>query len=296
MSRCSSGLRRVFTIRAHHGLMTEDSWQSMPQPEWSPVPAQPENPHGIKARLKRFFAPLAGIGAFLAKFGLILLKLKSVVFLGSAAVSIFAYAQLWGWKYAVGFVVLLLLHELGHVVALRLRGIHTGALVFVPLLGAFTSWSAVPRSAYEDAETALAGPVAGTVGALAVGYVAHQDGSGLLMSLAFTGLLLNLFNLAPVRPLDGGKITGLLYPWIWVVGIAGLLGYELYRPGAIALILLLLACYQLYHQTKDRDGTYARTAASVEPSQRTSISMAYIVLLGVILIGLHATYAQRHFA
>jgi Zn-dependent protease len=282
--------------------VSEDAW---PPPEpweaaapWDPdqAPTRPDHEAGIKARVKRFFAPLAGIGAFLAKFGVVLVKLKSVVFLGSAAVSVLAYAQLWGWRFGLGFVILLLLHELGHVIALRLRGIRTSALVFVPLLGALTAWKPQSRTPYEDAETALAGPVTGAVGALLVGYWGHHDGSGLLMSLAFTGLVLNLFNLAPVRPLDGGKVVDLLYPWIWGVGIIGLLGYELYRPGAIALILLLLAGYQLYHQVRDRDGHFARAAAAVQPWQRTRISTAYLVLLAVILIGLHATYVQRHLA
>jgi Zn-dependent protease len=273
--------------------VTDDAWPPPHEP-WSQAPAEPDRDNHLKARLKRFFAPLAGIGAFLAKFGVILLKLKSVVFLGSAAVSVLAYAQLWGWQFAVGFVVLLLLHELGHVIALRIRGIRASALVFIPMLGAFTAWQPQPRTPYEDAETALAGPVTGTIGALVVGYLAHRDGSGLLMSLAFTGLVLNLFNLAPVRPLDGGKVVDLLYPWIWAIGILGLLAYELYRPGAIALILLLLAGYQLYHQVRDRDGHFARAAATVQPEQRARISTAYLVLLAVMLIGLHATYVQRH--
>jgi len=275
--------------------VTDDAWPP-PTPEWAQNPAQPVDPEGFKARLKRALAPLAAVGAFLAKFGVVLLKLKSVVFLGSAAVSVAAYAQLWGWKYAVGFVILLFVHELGHVVALRARGIKTSALVFLPLLGAFTAWEQQPRTLYEDAETALAGPVAGATAALAVGYWGHHTGSGLLMSLAFTGLLLNLFNLAPVRPLDGGKVVYLLNPWIWVVGIIGLLGYELYRPGAIALILLLVTAYGLYHQMRDKDGHFARASAVVEPQQRAKISLAFLILVAVTLIGMHATYVQRHLA
>jgi Zn-dependent protease len=287
--------------------VTDDAWPPPTEP-WEPAgpaepvapwhegaaPSPPDDGTSVKARVKKFFAPLAGVGAFLAKFGAVLIKLKSVVFLGSAAVSVLAYAQLWGWRFGLGFVVLLLVHELGHVGALRLRGIRSSALVFVPMLGALTAWKPQPRTAYEDAETALAGPVVGAAGSLLLGYWAHHIGSGLLMSLAFTGLILNLFNLAPVRPLDGGKVVDLLYPWIWGIGILGLLAYELYRPGAIALVLLLLAGYQLYHQVQDRDGHYARAAAAVQPWQRARISTAYLVLLAVMLIGLHATYVQRH--
>jgi Zn-dependent protease len=259
-------------------------------------PAQPRDPESLKDRLRRFFAPLIAVGAFLAKFGVVIIKLKSVVFLGSAAVSIAAYAQLWGWKYAAGFVALLLIHELGHVVALRARGVRASAVAFLPFLGAFTSWEAQPRTPYEDAETALAGPVAGGVAALALGYWAHQADSGLMMSLAFTGLALTLFNLAPVRPLDGGRVVYLLNPWIWVLGILGLLGYELYRPGALALLLLVLAGIGLYVRVRDKQGRFARVAAMVTPIDRARISVAFLVLVAATLIGMHYTYVERHFS
>jgi Zn-dependent protease len=281
--------------------VTEEPWQPAPQPgppavppHWEPIQAQEDFPYGLKARIKKALAPLIAVGAFLAKFGVVLLKLKSVVFLGSAAVSVVAYAQLWGWRFALGFVLLILVHELGHVIALRVRGIKASALVFLPLLGAFTAWQPQPRSEYEEAETALAGPVVGAIGALTLGYVAHRNGSLLLMSLAFTGLLINLFNLAPVRPLDGGRITTVLHPWIWIVAIVGLLGYELYRPGVLALVLLVLAGYQLYHQMRDPDGSFREAAASVTTKERTRISTTYLAVTAATLLGMHWTYVERH--
>jgi Zn-dependent protease len=274
--------------------VTDDAWQLPPQPEPA-VPAPDLHPYPtLRERLKKFFAPLAAIGAFLAKFGAVLIKLKSVVFLGSAAVSVLAYAQLWGWKYAVGIVVLLLVHELGHVVALRVRGIRNSALVFVPLLGAFTSWRPTERSAYQEAETALAGPVLGSAGALLIGYIGHVQGSGLLEALAFTGLVINLFNLAPVPMLDGGRLIYLLHPAIWILAIAGLAGWELYRPGVIPLLLVIFAGYLFYEQVRDRDGTYAATTRGVTKPERNRISVVYLITVAVILIGLHATYNVRH--
>jgi Zn-dependent protease len=271
---------------------------SFPPPQGPPTDpsslhAQEDFPYGWRARLKKAFAPLIAAGAFLAKFGIILLKLKSVVFLGSAAVSIAAYAQLWGWKYAVGFVALIFIHEMGHVVALRLRGIHS-AVTFLPFLGAFTAWEPRARSPYQEAETALAGPLAGAVAALAVGYYGHHTDSGLWLSLAFTGLVLTLFNLAPVRPLDGGRVVYLLNPWIWVVGIVGLLGYDVLRPGLLATVILALAGFGLYHQIRDRDGQFAAVAAHVEAWQRRRISVAFVVLVAATLIGMQWTYVERH--
>src|SRR6202789_4025557 len=112
--------------------MTDDSWLAAPPPEpWVPVPAPGETPRpvdldSLRSRVKRLLAPLAGVGAFLAKFGLVLLKLKSLVLVGSMAVSVAAYASIWGWKFALGFVLLIFVHEMGHVVVLRARGIKAG--------------------------------------------------------------------------------------------------------------------------------------------------------------------------
>ena len=148
-------------------------------PAYRPTDPAPEHPEpgttspSTGTRVKRARGPVAGVGAFLAKFGAVLIKLKSLVVVGSMAVSVAAYASLWGWKFALGFVLLIFVHEMGHVVVLRARGIKAGWPVFLPFLGAFVSMKSMPQSVYQEAESALAGPIAGTAGALVVGYVAH---------------------------------------------------------------------------------------------------------------------------
>lgn len=275
--------------------MTDDAWQPQPPPEWAQNPAQPVDPERFKVRAKRALAPLVGIGAFLAKFGIVLIKVKSVVLIGSMAVSVAAYASIWGWKFALGFVLLIFVHEMGHVVVLRARGIKAGWPVFLPFLGAFVSMQSTPRSVYEEAESALAGPIAGTAGALAVGYAAHIDGSNLLLSLAFTGLLLNLFNLLPALPLDGGRVAGALHPVIWLGGLLALLGFEIYRPSPVIPILLILGGYELYRRWRGRNSEASKVYFALQPDQRVKIGTAYVALVAVILIGMHWTYAQRHF-
>jgi Zn-dependent protease len=281
--------------------MTDDSWLAAPPPEpWVPVPApgeptRPVDHDSLRSRVKRALAPLAGVGAFLAKFGVVLLKLKSLVLVGSMAVSVAAYASIWGWKFALGFVLLIFIHEMGHVVVLRARGIRAGWPVFLPFLGAFVSMKSMPQSVYQEAESALAGPIAGTAGALLVGYVAHLDGSSLLRSLAFTGLLLNLFNLLPALPLDGGRVAGALHPVIWLVGLLALLGFEIYRPSPVIPILLVLGGFELYRRWRGRDSEASRVYFALKPGQRARIGTAYLSLVGVILLGMHWTYAQRHF-
>ncbi|HVT22301.1 MAG TPA: site-2 protease family protein [Mycobacteriales bacterium] len=255
--------------------------------DWPPPePARPHPPAGHPSawdRIKQAFAPLV---AFLA----LVIKLKSVLFLGSMAVSIAAYAQLWGWKFAVGFVVLLLVHEFGHVIALRMRGIRASAVVFLPLLGAFTSWAPKERDPYQEAETALAGPVIGAAGGLALAAYAHTSGSNLMRALAFTALLLNLFNLIPLVPLDGGRVADLIYPWVWVVVGIGLVGYLVVRPEPLVVVILLLVGYELYSQSRR---PVDERLARVEPRHRWRLSWTYLALIVAIVIGMHATYAAR---
>jgi Zn-dependent protease len=263
-------------------------------PEWTAAQAQTDFPYGVKARLKKFFAPLVAVGAFLAKFGVILLKIKSLTLIGSIAVSVAAYATLWGWKFAVGFVLLIFVHEMGHVVVLRARGIKAGWPVFIPFLGAFVSMKSAPRSAYEEAESAIAGPVIGTAGALIVGYIGQAKGSDLLMALAYTGLLINLFNLLPALPLDGGRVAGALHPAIWLLGLVALLGLEITHPSGIVLIILVLGGYELYRRWRDRNSESSKLYFALQPGQRLQMGAMYLGLIAVILIGMHWTYAERH--
>lgn len=256
-----------------------------PQPGQGPgeSPHVPDRTPTLWARIKQIFAPVI---AFLA----LIVKLKSVLFLGSMAVSIAAYAQLWGWRYAVGFVVLILIHELGHVVALRARGIRASALVFIPFIAAFTAYQPQQRAPYQEAETALAGPIAGTVASLAGAWYAHASGSQLWRALAFTGLLLNLFNLIPFGPLDGGRVGDLVYPWVWAAIGIGLIGYIAVRLEPLAVVILLLVGYELYSHLRY---PLRGHRATVEPRHRLRLSWLYLALIVVIVVGMHATYTAR---
>ncbi|HVT66082.1 MAG TPA: site-2 protease family protein [Mycobacteriales bacterium] len=257
-----------------------------PQPDEGSGETQPAaNPAArLWNRIKQAFAPVV---AFLA----VVVKLKSVLFLGSMAVSIAAYAQLWGWKYATGIVALVLVHELGHVVALRLRGIRASGVVFIPFIAALTTWRPLERRPYQEAETALAGPVAGTLAAFAAMWIGHWSGSDLWRALAFSGLLLNLINLAPVPFLDGGRVGDLVYAWVWPVIGAGLIAYIAVRPEPLAIILLLFVGYIFYtHVRNPAQGD----RATVEPGHRRLLSWSYLALVVVIVVGMHATYVGRH--
>lgn len=247
----------------------------------TPAPA-PQRP-----LLQRLLAPVVAAGAALAKYGAILFKLKFFTLFFSMLASIGAYAFAFGWQFAVGFVLLIFVHEMGHVVVLRARGIQAGLPVFLPFLGAFVSMKSSPRTVYDEALSGIAGPVAGTVGAFAVLGVAESVDSDFLRALAYTGFLLNLFNLLPFLPLDGGRTAAAVSPKLWVVGLAGLLAYEVWRPSPIVPLLLVLGGLETYRRWKGRDTDASRTYYALTAEQRVTIGTAYLVLVGVLLWAMH---------
>src|SRR5262249_58531440 len=127
----------------------------------------------------------------------------------------------WGWAFAVGFVLLIFVHEMGHAVALRREGIPAGAPVFIPFVGAFVAMQGRPRDAAVEARVAMAGPLTGSLAAwltLGAGLAWPQP---LLVALGHTAVLLNLFNLVPVPPLDGGRLAGAFPRADWLPRYSG---------------------------------------------------------------------------
>jgi Zn-dependent protease len=164
---------------------------------------------------------------------------------GSMLLSLLVYASIWGWRYAAGFIALLFAHEMGHYVAARQRGLKVGAPAFIPFMGAFIALEGQPVDVETEAYVAIAGPVVGTIAALAVYLWARSEDSGLLLAISYSGLFLNLFNLLPISPLDGGRVTAVLGPRIWFLGVPILLALMLYRPSPMLVIVVILAVPQL---------------------------------------------------
>ena len=243
--------------------------------------------------MRKLFAPVIAVGAFLLKFGAVLIKFKALTVIGTMGVSVAAYTLIWGWKFAVGFVLLIFVHEMGHAVVLRHRGIKAGWPVFLPFVGAFISMKSQPASVYEEAESALAGPLAGTAGAFVVWWAGNALDSQLLVSLAFTGFLLNLFNLLPALPLDGGRVAGALHPAIWLLGLVALVFVEIVRPSPVIPIVILLGGFELWRRWRDRNSTASQVYFALEPRQRWRIGAGYLGLVLVILVAMHAAYVPR---
>jgi Zn-dependent protease len=164
---------------------------------------------------------------------------------GTMLLSMLAYSWIFGWRYAVGFVLLIFVHEMGHYLAARKRGLAVGAPTFIPFVGAWIEMKQMPHDVETEAFVGFAGPLAGTAGALACYWVARQTGSELLLALAYSGCMLNLFNLIPVSPLDGGRITAIISPKVWLLGVPMLAALFFYRPSPMLILIGILAYPQI---------------------------------------------------
>ena len=137
-------------------------------------------------------------------------------------VSVAAYALIWGCPFAVGFVALLFVHEMGHYIQLRREGVRPSGMVFIPFLGAAVGTSSLGGNALAEARVGLAGPILGSLACACPAAIGLATGEEFWRALAFTGFFLNLFNLVPSLPLDGGRAMAAMAPWMWFVGFGAM--------------------------------------------------------------------------
>jgi Zn-dependent protease len=273
----------------------------------NPRPPSPEPPPTVPERKqpdnrpwwRRWLSVLIVIGALLLKFGkaalLLLPKAKVLTTSASMLVSIAAYSLIWGWKFALGFVVLLFVHEMGHVIQLRREGIEASAPMFIPFLGAVVMAKSLGNDATAEARVGLAGPILGTLGTLALLPVAISTGEDFWYALIFTGLFLNLFNLLPVVPLDGGRAMAALSPWMWFVGLFAMALLTFLSPNPIIILILLVAVFDTYRRWKayKAGGESAQAYYRVKPSHRLMILAVYLGLIAVCVVGMGFTFIER---
>jgi Zn-dependent protease len=248
---------------------------------------------GLGDLLRKLAAPIVALGFLIVKFGGVLLKLKVFTTGISMLVSVAAYAWIWGLPFAIGFVLLIFVHELGHVIELRRQGVPASAPLFIPFLGAVIGMKELPDDAWKEARVALAGPILGSVGAAACWVAAEVTGSELLMGLAFVGFFLNLFNLVPIVPLDGGRAAGALHPVLWFVGLLMMVGLVVLNPNPLLLIIVLLGGLDLWRRWRERGaaGDYYRLTVA----QRATVGVVYLGLVVVLALAMSATYVERDF-
>ena len=294
----------------------ENSELSLPGPASVVHPASPADPahpagadpfaQAPRARVqagrlrRRAGIALAALAAVVAKFfaaikGAVLLlpKLKLLTTAGTALVSVAAYSLWFGWSFAVGFVVLLFVHEMGHVIQLRREGIKASAPTFVPFLGAFIAAKSLGRNALAEARVGLAGPVLGTVGALACLALGEAIDSDLLRALAYIGFFLNLFNLLPVVPLDGGRAMAALSPWMWIAGYALLIAVAIAFPSPIMLLIALFGGLETWRRWQARKSPEGREFHRVRPVTRAVVAGVYVALALALAVGMDLTFVEH---
>jgi len=263
----------------------------------SPAPGQEQR----ESLFKRAGSLLLIVAALLFKFGKVALlfvgKAKFLVTSGSMLVSVAAYSFIFGWKFALGFVLLLLVHEMGHVIQLRREGIEASAPLFIPFLGAVVAAKSLGGNALAEARVGLAGPVLGTLGTLALVPIWLSTDSDFWQALIFTGLFLNLFNLLPISPLDGGRAAAAMSPWLWLVGVFGMVLLVFVAPNPIIVLIAIVAIYQTYTRFKAlrKGDKETQDYYRVKPRHRLAVAGVYLGLILVLVVGMDATFLERDF-
>lgn len=206
-----------------------------------------------RSKLRRWWTVAVGI----------ILKFKVLVVFGSVALSLLVYGIAFGWVFAAGLVAVIAIHEFGHVVANRIRGIPASLPVFIPFLGAFIGLRQMPQNAAEEAFIGVMGPLFGlgaSILSLVLGVITQQPA---FFAIAEVGFLIHVFNLMPVIPLDGGRSVAF---WGWKAWIPGILGMLLvlfynpltheFKPSPVAAIILVIVVVSLLREPKRRPPAY----------------------------------------
>jgi Zn-dependent protease len=195
----------------------------------------------------------------------------------SMALSIAAYAIKAPLPLVIGFALVILIHEIGHAVVIRAKGLRTGMMVFIPFIGGAVTLKDQPRSAYDDAQIGLAGPIAGTVASLVVLQIYKWTDAPLYLAIAAAGFAVNLLNLLPIGMLDGGRISAAVTKWMWVFGGGALVYRVLKQPNPLMLVILLLVAFQVYASIarEKNDSSFYNVTAS----QRAAIAIVYFSLV-----------------
>ncbi len=249
-----------------------------------------------------------GLWAVLGGLGLVLLKFKTVLFLvlgklkflfiflklgkflttfGSMFVMILVYARMYGLPFGIGFVLLLFVHELGHYWVARRLSLNVSVPVFIPFVGALISMKEQPGNAVTEAKMAAGGPILGSLGALLCAALYPVTKQDFYLALAYTGFMINIFNLIPVHPLDGGRIVSAISPKLWFVGLPIMLIVAIRFFNPIIFLFLILGGVQAYRHWKAPAGEYYNTPAP------TRLAFAGIYFGLVALLGIGMAYIHQ---
>jgi len=251
------------------------------------------NRQTFRQRVKQLLAPVAVALAGGGK--LILMALPMLKMGGSMLLAFGFYAMAFGWKYAVGFILLIFIHEMGHVLAARIAGLKVSLPLFIPFMGAVIMLREMPRNAWIEAIVGIGGPLLGSLGALAAASGYFFTGHQIFLALGYTGFFLNLFNLVPIVPLDGGRIVSAISPWLWVLGLVILIPYLVLRASAggflnsmasfFILLIVLTSIPRVIALFRPRTPAQLRYFECT-PAQRAIMAVLYFGLLASLYLGM----------
>jgi Zn-dependent protease len=262
----------------------------------------PREGNSFWSRLKKALGPVAVAGVLIAKFFaklkffvLPLLKFLPILLKsgGTMLLMIWVYTMMWGWQFGVGFVLLLLVHECGHLLVAKKFGLKVGAPVFIPFMGAFIALKEAPRNAWIEACVGIGGPMLGSFGALVCNSLGEMFDAPVFVALAWFGYFLNLFNLTPVGMLDGGRIVTALSRWLWLPGFAVLLWFGWKYPNFIVWLIVLLSLPRIVSLFRKRTEE-ERRYYEVTTAQRLTMSILYFGLIAVLLFGMDLAQRDLH--
>lgn len=233
---------------------------------------------------KGFWKKFSWIGVLivgiLSKFKSILPLLKLGKFGGtiiSMGLSIFAYAILYPWWFALGLVAMIFIHEMGHIWAAKRKNIPVTAPAFIPFLGALITMKKMPQDAVTEAYIAYGGPLLGTIGAVVSYGLGILTGMEVFIAIALVGFFINLFNLIPISPLDGGRIVVAVSRWIWVLGVALALVLIVLTKSFLLLLIFGLFLFEMWAKMSgSKKGLQEITHREIVPVSLFADSNAFI--------------------
>jgi Zn-dependent protease len=277
--------------------MTDENRPPEIPPVIAPPPVEPPKPPTAWQRFTKALGPVGVLLVLLVTKGktlaLLALKFGAPILKtgGTMILSVGAYAMAWGWQYALGFVLLIFVHECGHLIVARQAGLSVGAPVFIPFMGAFIALKDSPKNAWIEACVGIGGPLLGTLGAALCEVLFRVTGNPLYRALAYSGFMLNLFNMMPVGFLDGGRIVTALSPWLWVAGLAVLGTLIVMQPNFLLILILVLSLPRVWSLFRPKTEEEARYF-EVTTEQRATMAVLYFGLLVILVLGMRMTHIE----
>ena len=301
----SVALRRVKPLWYSSSVQWPREGRSFNPSEAPPVqPAEPTAAGRKRRNSTRGLAALVGLGLLvltkLKTVGMFLLPALKVLKLGkvltttgSMFVSVWFYSLAFGWSFAAGVVLLIFIHEMGHVFVAWRQGLPISAPIFIPFMGALIIAKAEGKSAWNEAVMGIGGPIAGSIGALACWWIYATTQNELFLGLAYIGFMFNLFNLMPVFPLDGGWITGAVSPYLWLVGIIGLVaGFVTGNFANPMIIVLLISSLPRLWQGIRHGIAHGPGVEPATRDQKIKMALAYLALAGALAWAMGETHKE----